>query len=78
MGGVLLKTCSGTSITCGKMPTRSISYKKINKNLKDEDLDIKTSVMGEPIFGLTIYPDLQTRRNPSGDQVEEEFGRRIL
>lgn len=78
VNGELLKTCSGTNITCGEMPTRIITYKKINKNIKDNELDIQTTISGETIFGLSIYTKLQTRRNPSGDQVEEESGRRIL
>jgi hypothetical protein len=75
----LLKTCSGTSLTCGIMRSKSISLRKRFKNLSDNgggDLDIKTSIRGKPIFGTSIVPKIKTRRNPSGDEVEEETGSR--
>lgn len=75
VNGELLKTCSGTNLTCGEMPSRSIRNKKVEKDSTDSDLDIKTTINGRPVFGATVIPDIQTRRNPSAEVTEEETGR---
>lgn len=79
VSGKLIKTCDGTNITCGVMPTREISLKKVKKDESnnENDLDIKTKITGSPIFGLSVVPKIKTRRNPSALQVEEETGRFI-
>lgn len=78
VNGEQLKTCSGTNLTCGIMPTKGISTKKVKKDSSDNnELNVKTTIYGADMFGLSIVPDIQTRRNPSGDQTEEEQGTRL-
>lgn len=74
VNGELLKTCSGTNLTCGKMPTRRINSRRVKKDSTDSELDIKTTIRGRPMFGATVVPKLQTRRNPSGLDLEEDTG----
>lgn len=79
VNGEILKTSDGTNVTCGVMPDRQISLVRVNKDSSngDDDLDIKTNIEGSPVFGLSISPNIRTRRNPSADQIEEETGRFI-
>jgi hypothetical protein len=79
VNGELLKTCSGTNLTCGIMPTKGIQSKRVRKDSSDDegDLTIRTTIYGERMFGLSIVPNIQTRRNPSGDAVEEASGSRL-
>lgn len=79
VNGEILKTSDGTNVTCGIMPNRNIRLTRVNKDSSNDqdDLDIKTNIEGSPVFGLTIAPNIRTRRNPSADQIEEETGRFI-
>jgi len=77
VNGELLKTCSGTNLTCGEMPTQVLQSRKIKKDGTELGVDIKATIKGAPMFGANIVPNLQTRRNPSGDATEEATGSRL-
>lgn len=76
VGGEIIKTCSGTQLTCAIMPTKAISSRRVRKD-SNSDLEIRTVIRGQRRLGQSVVPDLQTRRNPSGDILEEETGRRL-
>jgi hypothetical protein len=64
----VIKTCSGTNLNCGRFEEKEITSSKKDKNTI-EGLDLETVVSGEDTFGITIYANVRSRRNPGGEEV---------
>jgi hypothetical protein len=69
VGGELLCTSNGTSVTCGQMKSYTITSKK-KKPEDSEGFDISSSISGADYFNPDIYPEIRTRRNPNNEELD--------
>lgn len=70
VNGLTHRICSGTNLTCGRFEEKDITHNRRNKDDNNDGFDVTSSVRGEDTIGLSIYPALRTRRNPSGVAIE--------
>ena len=64
----IIKTCSGTNLGCGRYEEKEIEYSKKDNNTIS-GLDLETVISGEDSFGLSIYANMRSRRNPDGQEI---------
>jgi hypothetical protein len=69
VGGELLCTTKGTSVSCGQMESYTISSKK-KKPEDSEGFTVSSSISGADYFNPNIYPEIRTRRNPNNEELD--------